>query len=77
MINFTDGLSHRMRKVYISTGTPNKEIQIAMKKHAFIFGSQTVEEGNLNPMKQTIKEISGYEANSTQMGWIESTGKSF
>ena len=51
VINFTDDLSHRMRKVYISTGTPNKEVQIAMKKHAFIFGSQTVEEGNRPSLK--------------------------
>ena len=72
VINFTDDLSHRMRKVYISTGIPNKEIQIAMKKHAFIFGSQTVEEGNLNPneTKPYPVRISGYEANTTQMGWI-------
>ena len=73
VIDFTDDLSHRMRKVYISTGTPNKEVRISMKKHAFVFGSQTVEEGNLNPTdtKPYPVRISGFEANSTQLGWIE------
>lgn len=72
VINFTDVLSHRMRKVYISTGTPNKEVRVSMKKHAFIFGSQTVEEGNLNATetKPYPVRISGYQANSTQLGWI-------
>ena len=73
VIDFTDDLSHRMRKVYISTGTPNKEVRISMKKHAFVFGSQTVEEGNLNPTdtKPYPVRISGFEANSTQLEWIE------
>ena len=72
VIDFSDDLSHRMRKVYISTGIANKEIQIKMKKHAFIFGSQTVESGNLNPTetKPYPVRISGYEANATQLEWI-------
>ena len=48
-ITFSESLSHRMRKVYITTGNPNQEVEVAMKKHAYIFGSQTVESGSLNP----------------------------
>ena len=71
-INFSDDLSHRMRKVFITTGIPNKEIRVSMKKHAFIFGSQTVESGNLNPTetKPYPVRISGFGANATQLGWI-------
>ena len=77
-IIISDDLSHRKRKVYISTGTPNTEVQVKMKKHAYIFGSQTVESGNLNangdPSDQQYKpypiRISGYQADDSQMEYI-------
>ena len=71
-INFSDTLSHRMRKVFLSTGNANQEIQISMKRHAFIFGSQTVEEGNLSPndTKPYPVRISGYGANTNQLAYI-------
>ena len=71
-IIFSDSLSHRMRKVFLSTGNPNQEIQISMKRHAFIFGSQTVEEGSLNPneTKPYPVRISGNGANADQLAYI-------
>ena len=71
-LNITDTLSHRMRKVFLSTGSSNQEIRVSMKRHAFIFGSQTVEEGSLNPTdtKPYPVRISGNGANASQMAYI-------
>lgn len=71
-ITFTDPLSHRARKVFFKTGQANQEITIRMRRHAFIFGSQTVEEGSLNPTdtKPYPVRISGNGANSTQLAYI-------
>mgnify|MGYP007000307415 len=40
-INIIEPLSHRKRKVFLSTGIPNQAVQIKMKNHEYIFGSQT------------------------------------
>ena len=77
-ITFSEDLIHRMRKVYITTGSPNQEVEVAMKKHAYIFGSQTVESGSLNSQGSSNDQqakpypvrISGYGANSQQMEYI-------
>ena len=47
-INIIEPLSHRKRKVFLSTGIPNQAVQIKMKNHEYIFGSQTVESWTLN-----------------------------
>jgi len=77
-IIFSEDLSHRMRKVYISTGIPNQEVSVLMKKHAYTFGSQTVESGdylfqlaeNAPAEKPYPVRISGYGANSEQLEYI-------
>ena len=72
-VNITEPLSHRKRKVFISTGVPNQSLQIKMKNHEYIFGSQTVESWTLsdtdpsNPSAEQRKpypiRISGTELN--------------
>ena len=77
-ITFSEDLSHRMRKVYITTGNSNQEVEVVMKKHAYIFGSQTVESGSLNSQGSSNDQqakpypvrISGYGADSQQMEYI-------
>ena len=41
-------LSHRKRKVFISTGNPNQAVRFKMKNHQYAFGSQTVESWTLS-----------------------------
>jgi GH35 family endo-1,4-beta-xylanase len=77
-IIFSEDLSHRMRKVYISTGVPNQEVSVSMKKHAYTFGSQTVESGDyLFQLAESAPadkpypiRISGYGASSEQLEYI-------
>ena len=77
-ISFSEDLTHRMRKVYISTGIPNQEVSVSMKKHAYAFGSQTVESGDYlfqlaeaAPAEKPYPvRISGYGANSEQLEYI-------
>jgi GH35 family endo-1,4-beta-xylanase len=68
----SDALSHRMRKVFISTGVPFKNVSLRMKKHQYIFGSQTVESGSYNATdtKPYPVRVSGFGANSQQMEYI-------
>jgi len=47
-VTISEPLSHRKRRVFISSGVPNQTVRIKMKKHKYIFGSQTVESWTLN-----------------------------
>ena len=75
---FSEDLTHRMRKVFISTGNPNQEVTVSMKKHAYTFGSQTVESGdylfqlaeNTPAEKPYPVRISGYGADTEQLEYI-------
>ena len=77
-IIFSEELTHRMRKVYISTGISNKEVSVSMKKHAYTFGSQTVESGDYlfqlaesAPAEKPYPvRISGYGASNAQLEYI-------
>ena len=70
-------LSHRKRKVFIATGVPNQSVQLKMKNHEYIFGSQTVESWTLsdtNPNDPTATQrkpypirISGTELNGNAL----------